>query len=104
MERPTGLETCGVDARPISGGRRIIQGRLLGPPYLNLTWFVGIKAAAAVICFVDCAGHGSYGYQIKTGLWGPEMTSLSSLNTSKSHGSHALYPLVSSISNEMRVN
>ena len=92
--------------RPISGGRRIIQGRLLGAnSYLNLTWFVVYKGRGSSYLFRRLQRARElwvYG-QVKAGLWGPEIASAEFFGRPPSHkGLMPIYPLVSSISNEMR--
>lgn len=94
--------------RSISGGRRLIQGRLFGAnSYLNLTWFVVHKGRGSSYLFRRLQKADKlwvYGL-VKTGLWGPEMTSAEFFHRPPGHlGLVPIYPLVASISNEMRVS
>ncbi|NMB02538.1 MAG: ATP-dependent DNA helicase RecG [Firmicutes bacterium] len=91
--------------RHISKGRRLIQGSLGG--VLNLTWFVFHRGQGTSFLYrklQKAQKIWAYG-MVKQALFGPEMSSPEVFFRPPAHrGLMPVYPLISGVSNEQRVN
>ncbi|MDI9485760.1 MAG: ATP-dependent DNA helicase RecG [Bacillota bacterium] len=99
----TSGQLANLTERPISRGRRLIQGQL--GQQLRLTWFVYHKGRGASYLYRKLERAGRlwvYGVP-KPGLFGPEMSSPEVFLRAPKYPLQPVYPLVAGVSNEQRI-